>query len=166
MRETWRAVVGFEGFYDVSNLGRVRSKRRPGCGGGVLIGCLVGDGYLAVWLSREGNARPSKIHHLVASAFLGPRPAKHDVAHWNGDKNDNRVSNLRYATRSANNQDKHRHGRVPMGSGTSSAKLTEALIPEIRALEGTLSSRKAGARYGVGHAAILNIWHGKNWNHV
>lgn len=165
-REEWRPVIGFEGHYEVSNRGRVRGMRRKGCHGKPLIGCSVGTGYLAVWLSRCGKARPFQISHLVAAAFIGPRPNGQDVAHNNGDKRDNRASNLRYATRSDNNRDKRNHGTTPRGSRTSSAQLNESQIPEVRALEGKLSSRETGARYGVGHAAILDIWRERTWTHV
>lgn len=128
--ETWRPVVGFEGWYEVSDLGRVRSVDRVVTMAGRWAGALTrragrvrkprlqSNGYLFVNLSREGNLTIQNVHQMVARAFLGPRPPAHDVCHGNGDKTDNRLENLRYDTRSANNHDRVRHGTHPNASQT------------------------------------------------
>lgn len=108
--EEWRDVVGWEGFYEVSSLGRVRSIRRRNCVGGVLAPDGVQVKYLRVKLQANGRSRRRRVHVLVAEAFLGPRPVGPtgrllDVCHKNGDNNDNRVINLRYDTRSSNMRD-------------------------------------------------------------
>lgn len=120
--EEWRPIPGYEGLYEVSDLGRVRSldrewrqlgragkphlHRKPGR---ILRPGRTGRfGHVTVALGR-GNSR--SVHALVMLAFVGPRPAGHDVAHNNGDASDNRLTNLRYATRRDNNLDKAKHGR-------------------------------------------------------
>ena len=66
-----------------------------------------------------GESRRVKkgIHVIVAAVFIGPRPPGKQVAHWNGDKNDNRLANLRYATREENDADSARLGERPWRNG-------------------------------------------------
>lgn len=110
MPELWLPVVGYEGFYEVSDQGRVRSVERR-----VLhrnektlrtypSRMLVprATRYLDVTLCRGGTQRTLKVHHLVGEAFLGPRPDGLELCHNNGDALDNRAANLRYDTHSAN----------------------------------------------------------------
>lgn len=119
MTEVWLPVKGYEGIYEVSSLGRVRSLTRRvdhrhyvTTRQGQMLKPLLHQarGYLRVSLNRDGSAKVRDIHLLVAEAFLGDRPDGFHVCHNNGDSQDNRVSNLRYDTPSANNYDKRRHG--------------------------------------------------------
>jgi hypothetical protein len=116
--EQWLPVPGFEGAYEVSNLGRVRSLPRMvraganggfrAVGGNILKPVVNVAGYTQVRLP-DGKTRT--IHSLVAQAFLGERPAGYQVCHNNGDPSDNRVENLRIDTVSSNMQDIVKHGR-------------------------------------------------------
>jgi hypothetical protein len=121
--ESWRAVPGYEGLYEVSDHGRVRSldrvvitangkrlpvrgrvlrpSQRPNAGRGT---------YRNAILSQDGQTRNFKVHVLVMSAFVGPRPPGMVVCHDNGDGTDNRLANLRYDTPAANMADARRHG--------------------------------------------------------
>ena len=104
-QENWLPVVGYEGLYEVSDLGRVRSLRS-----GHLLKMATNRGYPRVGLNKDGNARAVRVHILVAAAFIGPRPDGQEVCHANGVKTDNRVTNLRYDTHAENNRDIVRHG--------------------------------------------------------
>jgi hypothetical protein len=124
MKENWLPVVGFEGQYEVSDCGRVRSvARQIGYGetaiqvrtGKVLKPFPVGKGHLAISLGR-GNRR--KVHLLVLEAFVGPRPEGELGLHNNGDVNNNQLSNLRWDTYSANQFDAVDHGTHPWASRT------------------------------------------------
>lgn len=64
-----------------------------------------------VSLWTKGVQHPSKVHRLVARAFLGPCPPGQEVCHWDGDPANNRIDNLRYDTRASNSTDTVRHGR-------------------------------------------------------
>lgn len=98
LEETWKQVVGFEG-YEVSNQGRVRRSRT----GRILRGQQCGNRpYLKLHLGTQEQRGQRTIHSLVAEAFLGPRPEGANVDHINGDYRDNRAENLRYLSTSEN----------------------------------------------------------------
>lgn len=113
--ETWLAVPDYEGLYEVSDQGRVRSLPRRGSDGRRLPGQLLkprdnNRGYLAVSLSR-GTVKMSCVHRLVAQAFLADSyfDGAH-VCHNDGTRTNNRVDNLRWGTRSENTRDSVKHG--------------------------------------------------------
>lgn len=98
LEEEWRDVVGFEGWYEVSDLGRVR-RSRPGTAtrpGRILKPTKDSGGYQHLELCREGIRTTRLVHVLVSGAFLGPCPAGFEIDHVNGDKADNRPSKLEY----------------------------------------------------------------------
>lgn len=118
-REQWMPVVGYEGSYEVSDQGRVRSVERVDTSGRrrrsvVLKGRLREDGHLDVNLSVGGRAQNYKIHRLVMRSFGGPCPAGQEVLHADGDGTNNRRANLRYGTRAENNLDAVAHGTHAM----------------------------------------------------
>jgi hypothetical protein len=119
----WRAIPGWEGLYEASDDGQVRSVERI-TGGyrrrGVLIcGSLVKGGYRQICLSREGGRQYLLVHRLVALTFIGPCPDGLQACHNDGDSSNNAVRNLRYDTASANELDKVRHGTHHYGARTS-----------------------------------------------
>src|ERR1051326_4973597 len=104
--ERWLAIPGYEGWYDVSDSGRVRRARKTK---GARIGhvrkmCLAGRGYLHVTLYRGGRhtLRCIAVHRLVAAAFLGECPQGLEVDHIDGNRLNNAASNLRYIARQEN----------------------------------------------------------------
>ena len=122
--EEWRAVVGYEGAYEVSNLGGVRSLARLSTAGRRVHGkelypSAAASGHLYVTLRKDGNKRKVGTHVLVLEAFVGPRPDGMDACHWNDNPADNAVHNLRWGTRSENILDQVRNGKHAMASRTS-----------------------------------------------
>lgn len=111
---TWRPVTGYEGYYEVSDHGDVRRAGRSE----VLKGGRLKGGYRCVNLSVNGSAHSRRVHALVMSAFVGPRPEGMVVCHNNGIPHDNRLSNLRYDTTAANAMDSVRHGTCYQASKT------------------------------------------------
>ncbi|WP_372462860.1 NUMOD4 motif-containing HNH endonuclease [Rhodococcus rhodochrous] len=118
--EIWKPIPGFEGYYDVSNQGNVRGldrivpagPRQYRIKGKVLKPRVnVQTSYLSVSLRKNGATHYLHIHTLVLLAFVSPRPDGMEVCHNNGDRSDNRLSNLRYGTPSENGHDAVRHGR-------------------------------------------------------
>lgn len=150
----------------ISSDGRIQ-----GPSGRWLKGRLDKDGYRYFSGPRTGEMRRQStlfVHVVICTAFHGPRPSvKHQVAHWNGDKTDNRPENLRWVTCAENHADKKRHGRTSAGVINPKAKLTEDQVREIRSL------RARGARtndvavlFGLDRHTVSRIVSGKLWGHV
>jgi hypothetical protein len=126
--ETWKPVKDYEGSYEISNFGRVRSVDRytQTWNGQVFKKGVLKklkedkDGYYKVWLSKESKKKPFFVHRLVAQAFLSNDKLHPVVNHLDGDKKNNHVDNLEWCTRSRN--DKHAFSiglRKPSDGGTS-----------------------------------------------
>lgn len=102
MNEFWKDVVGFEGLYQVSNLGRLKSFK-SNKSGRVLRNVNKTGGYININLIRKGKFRSVKLHILVAETFLGKKPFKGaEVNHRDLNKQNNCASNLEWVTRSEN----------------------------------------------------------------
>lgn len=123
-QERWRPIPSFEGYYEVSDQGRVRSltrtiKHHPDEGGQRTIqGKILSTpqdpwGRPVVNLCRGNNKKQWKVHHLVLLAFDRPRPEGMECCHNNGNAADNRLENLRWDTHSENNYDRTRHRTHP-----------------------------------------------------
>jgi hypothetical protein len=175
--EEWRAIPGWEGRYEVSDQGRVRSLRfkngrvdRPRPAPLVLSHHTAKTGYVVVGLPSSGKSRtfPALIHRLVLEAFVGPCPDGMECAHENGIRDDNRVSNLRWDTRAGNHADKDRHGTAQRGENASHHKLFREQVVEIRARysAGTATQDSLAAEFGVRQSHIYRIIHRKVWRHV
>jgi len=117
----WRDIPGWEGWYQVSNTGLVRSVDRTitsrrgytyVCKGSIrkLVPCSK-YGHLSVQLRRNGAVLGMSVHRAVLAAFVGPCPPGMECCHNDGDPTNNHVSNLRWDTSAANSRDKIRHGR-------------------------------------------------------
>lgn len=119
VHETWIPVPSWEGLYEVSDQGEVRSLPRtaPGSFAGVrrLPGKVLRpvkdpSEHVAVTLTEGDRRERHSVHRLVMRTFVGPCPEGMEVLHNNGDPTDNRLSNLRYGTRSDNLYDAVKHG--------------------------------------------------------
>jgi NUMOD4 motif/HNH endonuclease len=145
--EKWRPVVGFDG-YDVSNMGRVRSRRFTG--GEVAPRMLTPSrlapsGYLRVFLTR-GRRVPRYVHHLVLEAFVGPSPCEGaDGTHQNDNPSDNRLANLAWETK-------------PKNRGVLSVEAVANIRQRVAAGERQVALAR---EYGVTKASICLIVNGK-----
>lgn len=109
--EIWADIPGFEGAYQISNTGIIRSlDRKVNCRfgsyaikkGKILKPSINGEGYYAVTLSKESKRQVRSIHRLLALAFLSNPKGKREVNHINGNKHDNRLENLEWVSSSEN----------------------------------------------------------------
>jgi hypothetical protein len=98
MNEIWLDVVGFEGFYKVSNFGNIFSVRNN-----IKIRHKIEkNGYARVGFNVNGKSTTALVHRIVCEAFIGKCPLKYDVNHKNSNRCDNRIENLEYLPRSEN----------------------------------------------------------------
>jgi hypothetical protein len=172
--EQWRDVADWEGLYQVSDLGRVRSLDRPGklgSGGAARKGRVLRQGgntvsYNNVGLCRDGAQVAAAVHRLVAVAFVErPHSGAVEVCHNDGNKRNNRASNLRWDTRQGNQADKRKHGTSGLGKRGNSSKIGPAEVRQIREMiaAGHLSHVKIGHKFGVSGVTVWAIRHGRTW---
>lgn len=103
MEEIWKDVVGYEGLYQVSNLGRIKSLPKYHFNKTIILQPYHNNkGYPVVSLCRNGNTEKKYVHRIVAEAFIPNPENKSEIDHINGDIKDARVSNLRWCTRKEN----------------------------------------------------------------
>lgn len=173
MVERWLPVVGYEGWYEVSNQGRVR-RMRPSENtwvGRVLKLCPNTSGYIYVQLCRRGKVVQRAVHVVVAASWIGPRPRGAEVNHKNGIKTDCRVENLEYVTPSRNA--KHafenglRSGDCIRGEKNHQTHLRDSDIREIRrrARAGVVQHQIA-FEHQISDAAVSLIINRRTWRHV
>jgi len=171
--EEWRPVVGYEGRYEVSNEGRVRSY------------CERGGHYRILPTSHEmrqsrmgryrgvalcdgvGKARKTYVHRMVMGAFGGSRPSGCEVRHLDGDRLNNRIDNLAWGTRAENMQDMVRHGRTQRGEKFYGTHLTDLDVVHIRQLaEAGMPRGELALMYGLSAGGIHHIVSRERWAHV
>lgn len=120
MTETWGPVVGWEGIYEVSDEGRVRSvdravKQSNGVtrkfAGKILRQTKMGD-YLTVGLHHAGREERRTVHRMVLETFVGPRPDGKEACHGDSNGRNNYLSNLRWGTRKENAEDRVKAGHA------------------------------------------------------
>lgn len=180
MTEVWKAVVGYEGQYEVSDLGRVRSldrlvsyTKRDGrggihtvtqkCRGRVLSPGKQKSGHLHVQLGRKRTAR---VHTLVLEAFVSLMPDGLEGCHNDGKPSNNQLSNLRWDTHTANLADQNRHGTKLLGHKNHMTRLTPEAVAQIRREKGNLSQTQIAALHGIGKTTVQAIHEGRTWRHT
>jgi NUMOD4 motif. len=138
--ERWKPILGYEGHYEVSDHGHVKSLARTTPRGEVREECIMRPndvrGYKVVHLHLNGKRTDRYVHRLVLAAFTGPAGKLHGL-HRNGDPADNRLENLYYGTVKDNMADRARHGNSNMttwiGESHPRAVVTEADVRAIKA---------------------------------
>jgi hypothetical protein len=166
--EIWKDVVGYEGLYQVSNQGRVKSFWIKDSGRVMKLGMGTG-GYLCVNLRKDGKSKTVMIHTLVALIFIGVRPDGLQINHIDGVKTNNHISNLEYCTPAENIHHARKMGlNNTIGENVHSAKLTEYQVLEIRELykAGGITHKDLASQYGVCRQLIGYIVNRKRWKHI
>lgn len=160
----WRSIQGFDGVYQVSNFGEVKSYARS-VYGKLLKPRRNSHGYCEVVLS-VGGPKEITVHKLVLEAFACKRPSGMECAHRNGVRADNRLENLRWATPRENARDRAMHGTEVRGTDRATSKLNERDIVAIRSLSGRYSHRAIAKMFNVGKTTIGGIINRTSWKHV
>jgi len=177
--EIWKDIVGYEGYYQVSNYGKVKSLDRI-CWNGkvnfirnskIIKDFINKKGYHTVSLNKGKSPKSYYVHRLVAIAFIPNPENKLQVNHKDGNKSDNRSWKIEWSTSSENNQHSYNVGlkKKPKGILSLRAKFTESQVLAIRRLYRMypfLNKAKLARRCNVCESAIHNIISRKNWNHI
>jgi len=177
--EEWRPIEGYEGLYEVSNLGRVKSLartiirsdgRRCVVTEKILTERVNDRGYIEIKLSRLGSSTYKKLHRIVATAFLDNPENKPEVNHKDGNKKNNQAENLEWATHSENMQHAFANGlHSHQGDRSSTKLLTESDVLSIR--ERQANGEKRGEVY-ADYAEVISIhgfkaiWYRHTWKHI
>jgi len=172
MAEAWKDIEGYEGLYQISSNGRLKalSKQvfpsthpwRIRSYPERIVDLLQNEcGYNFYYLSKGGTSSKRTIHRLVAKAFMANPLNKPHVNHKNGNKIDNNISNLEWATPKENMVHARRNGLIKCGENAANAKLTNKQAEDIRnSVEGPLALSK---KYNVTQTIIINIRQNKTY---
>lgn len=167
--EIWKEIPGFDGYYSVSNVGRIR---RDKAGKGTWAGRILhpkydSDGYLTVCLSVDGCITAHKIHRLVMLTFIGPTGKHIEVNHKDGRKDNNRLENLEYLTTAQNMNHAHTNGLYPVGEKHYLAKLTEEQARmALRLIDEGARFVDVARRFNVTLGCIRHMYMGGSWKHL
>jgi hypothetical protein len=175
--EIWRPIIEFDGKYEVSDLGRVRSVIPRGEGmlliqeipprRRILKQTPDPKGHVCVSPQFKGAKFTRRVHVLVAETFIGPRAPGIVTRHKDGDYANPRLDNLEYGTMADNMADRERHGRTARGDDRHGrAKLTTDIVRKIRKLRGRYTQCEMADMFGVTHQSIQAVLTGKSWSHV
>jgi hypothetical protein len=175
MNETWKTVPGYDGLYEVSDHGRIRSLDRVVKNGGEsaywrdgkMLSAPVGKtGYRGVQLCREGKRKNVRVHRAVLEAFVGPCPDGMEACHGDGDRLNNHLSNLRWDTRKANHADKSKHGSQS-GERNHRSRLTrDGALDIMKRIRHGQTHRSIASDIGMSPAAVSAVASGRTWSHV
>ena len=152
MEEIWKDIAGYEGLYQVSNLGNVKSLNYHRSGNQKVLSPANGpSGYFTVRLTKDGKGASKFVHKLVAIAFLENQDGKLCVNHKDGNKHNNRLENLEWATHQENTVHALRTGlrasstkfaELVHSKGFTSASLSEKVGIPVRTMEGYMCGRR------------------------
>ena len=165
-KEIWRDIPDYEGIYQVSNLGRIKSLDRyvkRGKSGFFKEGQIQklqnnGNGYLYKQLKHEGRHRNFYIHRLVLMVFIGERPDGMVICHKDGDTTNNNLNNLRYDTPLENNIDQFRHG-------IEKGKLSNDDVLKVRKMyKDGYKTKEISEFFNVGKWVVQRINSGENYS--
>jgi len=166
-KEIWKDVLGYEGIYEVSNLGNVKSlnynhtkKER------ILKKCNGTQNYHIVCLHKEGSSKTRKVHRLVALSLIPNPDNKPQVNHIDGDKQNNKIENLEWVNNSENQLHafKYKLQKSIKGEKRYCAKLIEKEVLEIRISK--LKGIELAKKYNISRSSISAIKTGRNWKHI
>ncbi len=174
MEEIWKPVVGYEGMYEVSNLGRVKSLNRTVKNNGSLVlrkerilKPAVSSGWYFTIVLNNGDKlkkKTTRIHRLVATAFIKNELNKPCVNHIDNNPLNNNVSNLEWCTFKENIKHASKQGRMNRGENNGFSKLTEKQVLEIRS--SNLSAKELSLRYKLSYNYVFLVKSRQTWKYL
>ena len=173
MEEIWKDIVGYEGIYEISNLGRIRTFNYKNTNNvEIMKNFIDGSGYIKISLCKNGIKKQYFIHRLVAQAFIPNLKNKRTVNHKDGNKLNNCVGNLEWVTCEENIHHAWKNGlNKPLrGEKHGSHKLTTEQVIYIKThykkLDKKFGARALAKKFNVTTTPILLIVKGKSWKHI
>jgi len=165
MNEIWKDIAGYEGLYQVSNLGRIKSLPRNGTINlERFIKPRVDSGYERVWLSKNNKTKPLKISRLVAMAFISNTYNKPEVNHIDGNKLNNCVVNLEWVTKSENIKHAFYSGLAKPTKEQKHAKANFVIATQVRMLcKQGIKQIEIARIFGLSRTIVSNIKLNKSW---
>ncbi|MDD5589059.1 MAG: NUMOD4 domain-containing protein [Candidatus Nanoarchaeia archaeon] len=176
-KETWKNIEGYDGIYQVSDRGRIKSLSRlhkihhnyyVKCKTKILKQTTTKKGYLRIGLNKNNITKQFQVHRIVSIAFIPNVWNKPQINHKDGNKKNNYIKNLEWCNNSENQKHSFKFGLMNdrKGENHNLAKFTNKQILEIRKLYPQISGYKLAKIYNVHHATIYNIIHKKSWCHI
>lgn len=124
-------------------------------------------GYLQAHLYVNGETKSFRSHRLILEAFVGPCPEGLAACHNDGDRSNNRLSNLRWDTFANNQSDARRHGTMAIGSRQGLSKINESIATTIRVrIAGGERPTDLAGEYGITYRCLRNVVARNTWKHV
>lgn len=172
--EEWRPAAGYEGLYEVSSFGRIKSlprvtkRKRQGClmVRGTIMSPSTTRGYKKTVLSCGDKRHNKSVHALVLESYCGDRPDGMWARHLDNDPSNNTIWNLCWDTPKNNVADRWTFGTEIIGSACSRSKLNEEKVLAIRRLYACTdaSCNDLGELFGVNGSSVWKIVKGKSWS--
>lgn len=170
----WKDIPGWEGFYQVSDAGELRSCPRrieyvfnnklvSRFQQSVTLKTMISpNGYHKASLTKPGTRTQKFIHDLVLLTFVGEKPEGAQVCHNDGDRNNNALSNLRYGSAKDNAQDRQKHGTGYFKKGVEHPRspITQEQLEWIRAQKGRMTQVEIAKRLRIRVTTVWNVMRG------
>lgn len=162
MREIWQCIKSYNKKYQISNLGRVKNRKK------ILKICNNGKGYLYISLSKNNKRKNFLIHRLVANAFIINKENKPCINHIDGNKQNNKVDNLEWITYSENHKHAFKIGlkKSRKGEEMSNSKLKNKDVLFIKKNKNNYSRAELGRKFKICPSTISRIILGHRWRHI
>lgn len=176
--EIWKPILGYQDIYEVSSCGRIKSLHR-------LIRRNLKDtksnyfsdekllnpwkntnSYLSVTLRKDGISKVFRVHRIVAETFMGTCPENMEVCHKNGKRDDNRLENLRFDSRSNNHLDKINHNTDNRGEKHPLSKLSEIDVKKIMSMKDIKPIKEIANEFNISQRHIKDIFSKRRWKHL
>jgi hypothetical protein len=171
MSEIWKPVVDYEGFYEVSNQGRIKSipriapgKKKKTLKEERILKLTESRGYLRTFLAKSGKVKSPYVHRLVYEAFVGVIPPGHQVDHTDGNKLNNCLENLQCFSRREHRRLTLSRQQHASGERIWNSKLTQEKADEIRdRLKRGETHKEIAKDYGISWQTVSALASGRTW---